>query len=100
MAYEMVMPYHLHMPSYFLKKFINIPKKKKKQGGHTPGGGEISAQRFPKCQLFFSFPDVRIHVYCGLTHWYFYPPRRIDIRSFGMLEPTTRHNYRFVHIGI
>ena len=55
---------------------------------------------FRKCQLFFSFPDVRIHVYYGLTHWYFYPPRRIDIRSFGMLEPTTRHNYRFVHIGI
>ena len=72
----MVMPYHLHMPSYFLETFTEYP------------------------QLFFSFPDVRIHVYYGLTHWYFYPPRRIDIRSFGMLEPTTRHNYRFVHIGI
>ena len=31
--------------------------------------------------IIFSFPDVRIHVYCGLTHWYFYPPRRIDIRT-------------------
>lgn len=55
---------------------------------------------FRNANYFLAFRDVRIHVYCGLTHWYFYPPRRIDIRSFGMLEPTTRHNYRFVHIGI
>ena len=26
MAYEMVMPYHLHMPSYFLKTFTEYPK--------------------------------------------------------------------------
>ena len=28
MAYEMVMPYHLHMPSYFLETFTEYPKLK------------------------------------------------------------------------
>ena len=28
MAYEMVMPYHLHMPSYFLETFTEYPYKK------------------------------------------------------------------------
>ena len=27
MAYEMVMPYHLHMPSYFLETFTEYPHK-------------------------------------------------------------------------
>ena len=26
MAYEMVMPYHLHMPSYFLETFTEYPR--------------------------------------------------------------------------
>ena len=28
MAYEMVMPYHLHMPSYFLETFTEYPHHK------------------------------------------------------------------------
>ena len=28
MAYEVVMPYHLHMPSYFLETFTEYPKIK------------------------------------------------------------------------
>ena len=28
MAYEMVMPYHLHMPSYFLETFTEYPEEK------------------------------------------------------------------------
>ena len=28
MAYEMVMPYHLHMPSYFLETFTEYPEIK------------------------------------------------------------------------
>jgi hypothetical protein len=28
MAYEMVMPYHLHMPSYFLETFTEYPHKR------------------------------------------------------------------------
>ena len=28
MAYEMVMPYHLHMPSYFLETFTEYPDDK------------------------------------------------------------------------
>ena len=30
MAYEMVMPYHLHMPSYFLETFTEYPYVKVK----------------------------------------------------------------------
>ena len=29
MAYEMVMPYHLHMPSYFLETFTEYPFTRK-----------------------------------------------------------------------
>ena len=29
MAYEMVMPYHLHMPSYFLETFTEYPSEDK-----------------------------------------------------------------------
>ena len=29
MAYEMVMPYHLHMPSYFLETFTEYPAQSK-----------------------------------------------------------------------
>ena len=29
MAYEVVMPYHLHMPSYFLETFTEYPYYKK-----------------------------------------------------------------------
>ena len=28
MAYEVVMPYHLHMPSYFLETFTEYPEGK------------------------------------------------------------------------
>ena len=31
MAYEVVMPYHLHMPSYFLETFTEYPKLKAAQ---------------------------------------------------------------------
>ena len=27
MAYEVVMPYHLHMPSYFLETFTEYPER-------------------------------------------------------------------------
>ena len=32
MAYEMVMPYHLHMPSYFLETFTEYPEEGLEQG--------------------------------------------------------------------
>ena len=34
MAYEMVMPYHLHMPSYFLETFTEYPYLNKKIPGN------------------------------------------------------------------
>ena len=33
MAYEMVMPYHLHMPSYFLETFTEYPYKTPEKEG-------------------------------------------------------------------
>ena len=33
MAYEVVMPYHLHMPSYFLETFTEYPKCNPKTKG-------------------------------------------------------------------
>ena len=33
MAYEMVMPYHLHMPSYFLETFTEYPEQDFPQPG-------------------------------------------------------------------
>ena len=43
MAYEVVMPYHLHMPSYFLETFTEYPflvdlegvEPSSKRGSHT-----------------------------------------------------------------
>ncbi len=35
MAYEMVMPYHLHMPSYFLETFTEYPFHKLKHQSHS-----------------------------------------------------------------
>ena len=35
MAYEMVMPYHLHMPSYFLETFTEYPDLSKALNGET-----------------------------------------------------------------
>ena len=32
MAYEMVMPYHLHMPSYFLETFTEYPSFSENEG--------------------------------------------------------------------
>ena len=36
MAYEMVMPYHLHMPSYFLETFTEYPYQSTER--HATGG--------------------------------------------------------------
>ena len=44
MAYEMVMPYHLHMPSYFLETFTEYPRR--------PVGKLIKARRKPDSGLF------------------------------------------------
>ena len=35
MAYEVVMPYHLHMPSYFLETFTESPYKRKTKARFT-----------------------------------------------------------------
>ncbi len=38
MAYEMVMPYHLHMPSYFLETFTEYPSVYQSTERHATGG--------------------------------------------------------------
>ena len=46
MAYEMVMPYHLHMPSYFLETFTEYP----------PLGDKKRADSGKTNQLLFEYP--------------------------------------------
>ena len=43
MAYEVVMPYHLHMPSYFLETFTEYPQIKKGGSWYT-GAYELKAE--------------------------------------------------------
>ena len=38
MAYEMVMPYHLHMPSYFLETFTEYPCRSALAGNYKNAG--------------------------------------------------------------
>ena len=54
MAYEMVMPYHLHMPSYFLETFTEYPDL-----GSLPDEYERSTEvrviKIPLCSLLFLY---------------------------------------------
>ena len=54
MAYEMVMPYHLHMPSYFLETFTEYPFKKR--FAEYPCLHRININSF-----FAIFPDERLY---------------------------------------
>ena len=40
MAYEMVMPYHLHMPSYFLETFTEYPFIKNETSARKDESGQ------------------------------------------------------------
>ena len=53
MAYEVVMPYHLHMPSYFLETFTEYPKARAKKDGED---------KYPSPSFLFDF-DFFLHVY-------------------------------------
>ena len=53
MAYEMVMPYHLHMPSYFLETFTEYPYLRVM----------LDAKK-NRCQLFYSFDNCNF-ILCG-----------------------------------
>ena len=44
MAYEMVMPYHLHMPSYFLETFTEYPGIDKAHSGHFKCGCYLNSE--------------------------------------------------------
>ena len=46
MAYEMVMPYHLHMPSYFLETFTEYPYRIDQPTHRTEYQKETGAARF------------------------------------------------------
>ena len=56
MAYEMVMPYHLHMPSYFLETFTEYPVLFKKRFAEYPCLHRININSF-----FAIFPDERLY---------------------------------------
>ena len=71
MAYEMVMPYHLHMPSYFLETFTEYPPCKLilYGGFFVFGAWQISISlatdfTFIKIILFSDkFPEVSLTYY-------------------------------------
>ncbi|MCO5808329.1 hypothetical protein CS034_03641 [Phocaeicola vulgatus] len=55
MAYEMVMPYHLHMPSYFLETFTEYPdlgSLPDEYGRSTEGSCHF---KIPLCSLLFLY---------------------------------------------
>lgn len=57
MAYEMVMPYHLHMPSYFLETFTEYPHPKLWKNSFL----HLSKKRF--FTSFFSHTEMHIADY-------------------------------------
>ena len=48
MAYEVVMPYHLHMPSYFLETFTEYPSIEKQSVTNA-----VSANSLRFAQIYF-----------------------------------------------
>ena len=67
MAYEMVMPYHLHMPSYFLETFTEYPyQKNEKFYGSCSSviGGKVknlNIKKIPKLLVSGSFYIQALH---------------------------------------
>ena len=59
MAYEMVMPYHLHMPSYFLETFTEYPEEKE--------CSELLSVNFFVKSLF-NFLKITFHIYIPIGH--------------------------------
>ena len=52
MAYEVVMPYHLHMPSYFLETFTEYPSKMTKDTiPYLPSIVQTETQQFLQLEI-------------------------------------------------
>ena len=64
MAYEMVMPYHLHMPSYFLETFTEYPNGKIMAGA---GAIEDTAGEKQKLGVLRHFVCLQINFYVGFS---------------------------------
>ncbi|TSE46828.1 hypothetical protein EH215_03936 [Phocaeicola vulgatus] len=56
MAYEMVMPYHLHMPSYFLETFTEYPYNNTTA---DPASAKARRYYYIKTNRYFSIMEVR-----------------------------------------
>ena len=79
MAYEMVMPYHLHMPSYFLETFTEYPFLS------DLSWTGVWALRYPVN------PAVnRIHVIVFFIFYSYWA--RIVFKSLARITPLCRHN--------
>ena len=53
MAYEVVMPYHLHMPSYFLETFTEYPYLSGATRGMFMVGLEKIGRKYDYCHSLF-----------------------------------------------
>ena len=54
MAYEVVMPYHLHMPSYFLETFTEYPTFNANQSQTAPTIGNQYTELEANINYYFS----------------------------------------------
>jgi tetratricopeptide (TPR) repeat protein len=66
MAYEMVMPYHLHMPSYFLETFTEYPMEDWMNAGHVYyilNETEKSIEYYRKAQELCDSHDEFVRLY-------------------------------------
>ena len=54
MAYEVVMSYHLHMPSYFLGTFTEYPCLKRASGARLNTIFEEQTTGFPFCRILIT----------------------------------------------
>ena len=53
MAYEMVMPYHLHMPSYFLETFTEYPYQSHSADYNSPNYHKAGKTKAHPLPLFY-----------------------------------------------
>ena len=87
MAYEVVMPYHLHMPSYFLETFTEYPYFTLTR-----------SQRYKKRPLNHDLADVLRKLgdsnprygypYVSLANWWFQPLTQTSFLFRGVISQT------------
>ena len=70
MAYEVVMPYHLHMPSYFLETFTEYPYHKSVE--QEPY--DMESRYGPVGVETVYFQSLRVNLRCQITQTFYHIP--------------------------